>query len=151
MASIVNWMYNAADKPDNIHWERMHIGAELLCELTLQSTIRGNSKTFYCFKSICIYAIDITEMTQTNLSSGRTRKIRRLEIPVWKRSLHFDLETTVDKPEPAFGRFREQRLTASSAENKKWYDGIHYGKSSKDKNRDFVAKHSRPYRAAEWD
>ena len=76
MASIVNWMYNAADKPDDVYWKRMHIEAEMLCELTLQSTIRGGSKTYYCFKSICPYAIDITEMIQTNLSSGKTRAIR---------------------------------------------------------------------------
>ena len=144
MASIVSWMYNAADKPDDVYWKRMHIKAEMLCELTLQSTIRGGSKT-YCFKSICLYAIDITETIQTNLSSGRTRKIRRQEIPVWRRSLNFDIKTVVDKPEPAFGQFREHRLTSSSIEDKEWYDGVHYGKSSNERTRDFVAKHCRRY------
>ena len=145
MASIVSWMHNAADNPDDVYWKRMHIEAEMLCELTLQSTIRGGSKTYYCFKSICLYAIDITEMVQTNLNSGKTRVIRRHEASLRKRGLTFDIKTAVDTPEPAFRQFREARLTSSSVENKEWYDGVHYGKCRNERTRDFVAKHCKPY------
>ena len=152
VGTIVNWMYNAADKPNDIYWQRMHIDAELLCELTLQNTIRGDSRVYYCLKSVCLYAIDISQMIQTNLSSGRIRRIRRTETPASKYNLQLDIKATPNRPEPAFAQFREIRLTADSAENKKWYDGVHYEKINKDKkNRDFVAKHCRPYKPTGWD
>ena len=152
MASIVSWMFNAADKPEDVYWKQMHIEAELLCELTLQGTIRGGSKAYYCYESVNLYAIDISQMIQTNLSTGKMRKIRRMETSASRYNLQFDIRTMPKRPEPAFAQFREVRLTADSKENKKWHDGIHYEKiSNGKKNRDFVAKHCRPYKPTGWD
>ena len=147
VGTIVNWMFNAADKPNDIYWKRMDINAELLCELSLQSTIRGDSRVYFCFKSISLYAIDFTRMTQTNLTSGRVRGICRTITPPPKHDLRFDVETVVSTPMPAFVQFKERQFVTDSRENKLWYDGIHYDKapSEKKKKRDFVAKHCEPY------
>ena len=148
---IVSWMFNAADKPGDVVWQRMGIGAELLCESTLQGTIRGCSKIFYCFESICIYAIDITEMTQTNLSTGKVRSVRRAETPASKFTLRFGLIADDKTPELAHHEFQERRVTRDPDEDREWKDGIFggseesYGRCARGRRRDFVEKHCNPY------
>ena len=151
VGTIVSWMFNAADKPGDVVWQRMNIGAELLCESTLQGTIRGCSKIFYCFESICIYAIDITEMTQTNLSTGKVRSVRRAETLASRFTLKFGLTANDKTPELACHGFRERRLTYDPNENRFWKEGIFggneetYGRCARDRRRDFVQKHCHPY------
>ena len=78
MAYLVKWTFNAANRVEDVWWKEMSIEAQILCEELLQTTHRGDSKVYFCHKR-ALYAIDLVKMTQQNLSTGRVRRIRRIE------------------------------------------------------------------------
>ena len=66
MASLVKWMFNAANRTDDVWWKEMRIETQVLCEKFLQSTHRGGSHIYFCYADQRIYSVDKTNMTQND-------------------------------------------------------------------------------------
>jgi hypothetical protein len=114
-------MFNAAKQADDIWWKDMTLEAQVLCERHLQSTHRGNSKIHFCHQQV-LYSIDLSVMTQQNLTTGRLRTIRRLEVQFIRseRQEQSMLEVPAP-PDTAHASFREVGLSRDSREdNRKW-------------------------------
>ena len=138
---MVRWMFNAANRAGDI----MGIGAQFLCERYLQSSHHGDSKVYFVHKE-ALYVIDLVQMSQRNLSTGRLRQIRRVEeyIMLPKRptsSSHSPPETCLTV-EPGF---REGAPFGDILEDNKWRHGII---ETDQKQRGFRREHSRKDRGA---
>ena len=76
----IRWLYDAASCLNDLWWRDMAVGVQLLCERRLQSSKCGDSKVYYSYRNV-LYVADLVTMTQLNLSTGRLRRIRRMEEP----------------------------------------------------------------------
>ena len=74
----IRWLYDAASCLNDLWWRDMAVGIQLLCERKLQSSKCGDSKVYYSHRNV-LYVADLVTMTQLNLSTGRLRRIRRVE------------------------------------------------------------------------
>ena len=122
--SMVKWTFNAANAVDDIWWQDMSIGAQLLCEHYLQSCHHGNSKVYFNHRKI-MYVIDLVTMTQQNLSTGKLRQIRRSEAPFTSSSRPIPLAGACSEPcRIANHNFREIEAFRRFDEDDKWVFGV---------------------------
>ena len=121
---VVKWIFNAADRVDDIWWKEMGIGAQMMCEHYLQASHHGDSKIYFCHKR-AIYVIDLVKMTQQNLSTGRLRHIRRIEelfVPPSQSSP--SLRSLPEACHTADHSFREEDPFRDRLQDDKWKRGI---------------------------
>ena len=78
--SKVSWLFDAAKRIDDLWWQDMSVGAQLLCEHCLQSSKCGDGRVYFCHRNV-LYTVGLVAMTQRNLSTGRIRRIKRVEEP----------------------------------------------------------------------
>ena len=74
----IRWLFDAASSLNDLWWKDMAVGIQLLCERKLQDSRCGDSKVYYSHRN-ALYVADLVTMTQLNLSTGRLRRIRRVE------------------------------------------------------------------------
>ena len=81
MAMLIRWQFDSCDfDPQEAYdrwWEDMHIESQLLCERAMRHCGRGGSLIFFWRDNKILYKIDLVEMIQQNLISGKVRPIRR--------------------------------------------------------------------------
>ena len=124
MASLVRWNFNASNQAGDVWWREMSLEAQLLCEKYLQTTHRGDSKVHFCHRQI-LYAIDLTRMTQQNLSTGRLRHIQRSEVTFIRPSRQIPPpHATPEAALTAEPDFRETIVFVDCAMERKWRSGI---------------------------
>ena len=121
---MVKWIFNAANRVDDVWWKEMGISAQLLCEHYLQSSHHGDSKIYFVHKR-ALYVIDLVKMTQQNLSTGKLRQIRRVEESIVLPSQ--PSSSSSSPPEAchtAESGFREEDPFRDHLEDDKWQRGI---------------------------
>jgi hypothetical protein len=114
-------MFNAGKTTDEIWWKDMSVDVQVLCERHLQSTHKGDSKIHFCHQQV-IYSIDLSIMTQQNLTTGRLRTIRRSEVQFVRSGRQEQpLQEVPAPPDLAHASFRELGLSRDSREDhRKW-------------------------------
>jgi hypothetical protein len=121
MSSLIRWMFNAGKTTDEIWWKDMSVDVQVLCERHLQSTHKGDSKIHFCRQQV-VYSIDMSVMTQQNLTTGRLRTIKRSEMQFIRSGRQEQPWQEVPAPpDSAHGSFREPAFCRDSKEDhRKW-------------------------------
>ena len=103
MAMLIRWQFDSCNSipPEGYDkwWTDMHINGQMQCEKALSFTGKGES---------CIvvedeekYRVDLVEMIQLNLKTGRTRLIRRTILFDFSVGVHFFDKGRLRKRRPA--------------------------------------------------